>query len=152
MWLKDWGLLGLFIGAYLSATVIPFSSDFLVIATILAKLNLPLIFVCATLGSWLGSITTYFMGFYCKWEWIEKIFKIKKEKIEKHKAKIDKWGPPIALFAWLPFVGDLFAIGLGFYKVKFLPVAIYTFIGKALRVLFWIAIYLLVGDKLSEWL
>lgn len=150
--LKGLGLLGLFIGSVLGASILPFSSDFLIIGAILAKFNLVAILFCAAVGSWLGSMLTYYMGYACKWEWIEKRLKIKRSTIEKHKVKIDKWGAPIALFCWFPFIGDVFSLALGFYKVKFVPVLIYTFIGKLTRVAFWIILYLIIGPKIETWI
>ena len=151
-WLKGLGLLGLFIGSFASATILPFSSDFLIVGSIVAKFNFWAIFLCATTGSALGSLFTYYLGYSCKWEWIEKRFKIKKERIEKHKKSIDKWGAPLALICWTPFIGDLFALALGFYRVKFIPVTIYIFIGKGLRVGFWMVIYMLMGARIEQWL
>ena len=56
--LKDLGLLGLFIGNFLAATVIPFSSDALYIA-VLALMKRPMAcFLVATAGNWLGSGVT----------------------------------------------------------------------------------------------
>ena len=60
--LENWGLLGLFLGNLLAATVVPFSSDALYIA-VLSVMKRPLeCFVVATAGNWLGSVITYYMG------------------------------------------------------------------------------------------
>ena len=76
-WLSDLGLVGLFLGNFLAATVIPFSSDALYIA-ILAATKRPLAcFLVGTAGNWLGSMVTFGMGWLGRWEWIEKWFKVK---------------------------------------------------------------------------
>ena len=135
--LKDLGLLGLFIGNFLAATVIPFSSDALYIA-VLALMKRPMAcFLVATAGNWLGSVVTYYIGRLGKWEWIEKWFKVKPETLAKQKEKIDKWGVWLALIAWVPFIGDVFVIALGFYRTKPLPTCILLLIGKALRFIVW---------------
>ena len=64
---------------------------------------------------------------------MEKYFRVKHETIVKHKGLVDKWGPILALVSWVPFVGDVFAIVLGFYKAKFWPTAWWLFVGKCLR-------------------
>lgn len=69
-----------------------------------------------------------------------KWFKVKRETLEKQKEKIDKYGPLLALLAWLPIIGDVFAIALGFYKTKPLLSAIFMLIGRAIRFLIWIYI------------
>jgi len=135
--LEEWGLLGLFLGNVLAATIFPFSSDALYIA-VLAALKQPLAcFLVGTAGNWLGSVITYYVGRLGKWEWIEKWFKVKPETLEKQKAKIDKYGVWLALIAWVPVIGDVFVIALGFYRTKPLPTILLLLIGKASRFLVW---------------
>ena len=142
--LESLGLVGLFIGNLLAATVIPFSSDALYIA-VLAATRQPLpCFIVATIGNWLGSVITYFMGRLGRWEWLEKWFKVKPETLQKHKEKVDKWGVWLALIAWVPFIGDVFAIALGFYRTKPLPTIILRLVGKALRFLVWTLLFGLI--------
>lgn len=143
----DLGYLGLFIGTFLAATVVPFSSDFLIIGVLVAGANPLLAFILATVGNWLGGLTSYYLGHLGKWEWIEKWLRVKEESLNKHKSRIEKYGSLIALLSWAPFVGDIFAIGLGFYRVDFLKSAVFMFIGKALRFAFWIGLYYLMGES-----
>ena len=51
--------------------------------------------------------------------WIEKYFKISREKIEKIKRYLDKHGTLLAFFVWVPILGDAFALSLGYFKVNF---------------------------------
>ena len=143
----DLGYLGLFLGTFLAATVVPFSSDFLIIGVLVAGANPLLAFILATVGNWLGGLTSYYLGHLGKWEWIKKWLRVKEESLNKHKSKIEKYGSLIALLSWAPFVGDIFAIGLGFYRVDFLKSAVFMFIGKALRFAFWIGLYFLMGES-----
>lgn len=139
------GYLGLFAGSFLAATIVPFSSDVLLVGALVAGSNPIIAFIVATTGNWLGGITSYYIGHLGKWQWIEKWLRIKEETLLKHKNLFDKHGSYIALFTWLPFVGDVFAVGLGFYKVNFTKSAIFMLVGKSLRFLFWITLYLLFG-------
>ena len=117
-WLEGMGLFGLFIGTFLAATVLPFSSDVLYIAILAATKDPVSCLIVGTLGNWLGSVLTYGMGWIGKWEWIEKWFKVKHETLVRQKARIDRYGVWLALLAWVPFIGDVIAIALGFYKTK----------------------------------
>lgn len=92
--------------------------------------------IVGTLGNWLGGITTYWIGRIGRWEWVEKWFKVKRETLEKHKAKVDKYGVWLALISWVPIVGDVFVIALGFYKARPGWTMLLMLIGKFLR--FWI--------------
>jgi membrane protein YqaA with SNARE-associated domain len=146
--LLDWGYLGLFLGSFLASTIIPFSSEFLLIGMLLAGGNPWLCFIVATSGNSLGSFTCYGLGYLGKWEWIEKWLRIKREKLEKQQQVILKWSSLVALLCWLPLIGDVFAVGLGFYKVPFWKTAFLMLFGKALRFLFWMGFWFLLPEKL----
>ncbi len=149
--LQQWGVLGLFVGSFLAATVVPFASDVLYVGVLAAGAPPFASFLSASIGNWLGGITSFGVGWLGKWEWIEKIFKVTPEKLARQKEKIDKYGALLAFMSWLPFVGDLFAIGLGFYKLPPVKCAIYMLIGKGTRFLIWIALFLIFGENLP-WL
>jgi len=141
--LADWGYFGLFLGAFVAATVVPFSSDVLMVGLLLAGGDPVLSFVSATAGNWLGGLTSFWIGWLGKWEWIEKWFRVKRETLEKQKRKVDRYGPLLALMTWLPFVGDVFAIALGFYRLNPWKCAFYMLLGKASRFAVYAAIFYL---------
>ena len=140
-WLEGMGLFGLFIGTFLAATVLPFSSDVLYIAILAATKEPVSCLIVGTLGNWLGSVLTYGMGWIGKWEWIEKWFKVKHETLVRQKARIDRYGVWLALLAWVPFIGDVIAIALGFYKTKPFWTITLLLIGKFGRFLVWNFVY-----------
>ena len=104
--LIDLGYWGLFIGSFLASTIIPMSADILLLGVLSLGGNAWLCFGIATLGNWLGGLTSYGIGWIGKWEWIEKWFKIKEEKLIRQKKYIDRYGVWLAFFTWLPFIGD----------------------------------------------
>ena len=130
---QELGYLGLFISSFLSATLIPLSPE-IVLSVLIAKgFNIPLSIIIATLGNWFGSIFTYFIGRIGDWRKIEKYFKIKKERVFNFKIKIDRYGSFIAFFSWMPFLGDILALSLGFFKVNFTKVSVWMLFGKTIR-------------------
>lgn len=135
--LLEYGYIGLFLGSFLAATIFPFSSDVLFVGMLMAGGDITLTIASASIGNWMGGLTGYWLGWLGKTEWLERWFKVKPETIARHKATIKRWGVWIALLTWLPIVGDLFAVVLGFYKVKFLPVAFWMFVGKCGRFIIW---------------
>lgn len=150
-WFLGLGFLGLFIGSFLAGTVIPLSSDLLLVAMLIAGGNPILCLIVATIGNWLGTLTCYWLGWVCKWNWLEKWFKIKEETLVKQKLKIDKYGVWLALFPWLPVVGMLSIVSLGFYKIKPKLSILLMLIGCFVRFLFWVIVYWSFGDTIIGW-
>lgn len=140
-WLEGFGLPGLFIGTFLAATILPFSSDALYIAVLAATQAPVRCLLTGTLGNWLGSVFTYWIGWTGKWEWIERWFRVSPEKLYRQKEKIDRYGVWLALAAWVPIIGDIIAIALGFYKTRPGWTVILLLIGKFARFLVWNMIY-----------
>ena len=135
--LLNFGYIGLFIGAFLAATIIPFSSDVLLVGLLAARGDPIISITVATLGNWLGGLSSYWLGYIGKWEWLEKYFKVKPETLEKQKKKVDKYGASLAFFSWLPGIGDVLAIALGFYRVDFKKSAVFMLLGKGARFIAW---------------
>ncbi len=100
--------------------------------------------IYATSGNWIGGLTSYWIGYSGKWEWLEKWFKVKPETIERHREKISKYGPIIAFITWLPGIGDILAVALGFYRINFWKTSIYMLIGKFARYILWVYLYGLI--------
>lgn len=139
--LEQLGLFGLFLGSALAASVFPFAADPLYLA-ILAATKMPLgCFLSATIGSWVGSLFTYWVGTKGKWEWIEKWFKVKPETLEKQQVLVQRYGVWLGLLSWVPVAGDIFVLALGFYRTSAFWTSVTLLIGKALRFLLWNYLY-----------
>ena len=119
--LIDLGYWGLFIGSFLASTLIPMSADVLLVGILALGGNVWACLVIATTGNWLGGLTSYWIGWLGRWEWIERWLKVKEEKLLRQKKNIDRYGVWLALFTWLPLIGDLLAVALGFYKMDSQP-------------------------------
>ena len=135
--LMELGYIGLFIASFLAATVVPFSSEIIFSAMVFGGLDPWTCVWVATLGNWLGGLTSYYVGLLGKVEWIEKYFHIKKEKIETFTVRIQKYGDWIAFFSFVPFIGDVIAVATGFFRCKWWKVAVSMLIGKFVRYLAW---------------
>ncbi len=147
--LGDWGYLGLFLGCFLAATIVPFSSDALFVSILALDGSVPLALLWGVSGNWLGGLVTYWMGYIGKWEWIEKWFRVKPVTLEKQKERVDKYGSWFALLAWVPIVGDVFSLALGFYRVNFYTSALFMLIGKFARFVLISIIFIYFKDKLD---
>lgn len=132
----DLGYLGLFLASFLAATVLPFSSEALLSAMLYFKYHAGLCLLVATLGNFLGGMSSYYLGYMGQHVWIEKYLKLELSKIEKVQQKITGKASWISFFCWLPVIGDLIAVALGFLKQNTLKVAVGMFLGKAARYIF----------------
>ena len=131
--LIDWGYFGLFISALLAGSIIPFSSELVMIGLVKVGLNHAMCVLSATLGNTIGGMTCYYMGRLGKIDWIEKYFKVKKEKVDKMQAFLQGKGALMAFFAFLPFVGEAIAIALGFMRSNVWLTTSSMFAGKLVR-------------------
>ncbi len=135
--LIEWGYLGLLIASFLAATVIPFSSEFILSALIAGGLDPWSLVAVATLGNWLGGMSCYFLGKLGKMVWIEKYLRVKREKLESFAQKIHKYGDWFAFFSFLPFIGDAIAVASGFFRCNIWVAGGAMFAGKLLRYVAW---------------
>ena len=131
------GLLGLFISSFIAATIIPFSSE-LVLSILIAKnYDLSTSLFVASIGNWIGGLSSYLIGRIGSWNTIEKYLKVKRKNILLWKKKIDSWGGILAFLCWLPVIGDPIAIALGFFRTNFLVVSLFMLLGKFIRYFIW---------------
>ena len=114
--LMEWGYVGLFIATFLSGTAFPFSSELILFGLIKLGLDPIACLVSATTGNTLGGMTCYWLGHLGKMEWIERYLKVKPEKIEKTQKFLQGRGAYMVFFAFLPILGTLIAITLGYMR------------------------------------
>jgi len=134
----------LFFGSFLSATIVPFSSEAILAGMLVAGADAFLCLVLASIGNWLGGMTGYFLGLAGNAEKIYKFLKVEEQRIWRWENAVGRWGVWLALLCWLPFVGDFVAVALGFFKINKGMVAIFMFVGKFLRYVFVIFVYDLI--------
>lgn len=131
--LIDWGYAGLFLSALLAGSIVPFSSELVLVALVQLGLNPLGCVLSAALGNTAGGMTCYYMGRLGKTEWIEKYFKVRKEKTDRMQNFLQGKGALMAFFAFLPFVGEAIAIALGFMRSNVTLTTASMFAGKLIR-------------------
>lgn len=135
--LAEWGYFGLFVASFLAATIIPFSSEIVLSILIAKNYDLSTSLFVASIGNWVGGLSSYLIGRIGSWNTIEKYLKVKRKNILLWKKKIDSWGGILAFLCWLPVIGDPIAIALGFFRTNFLIVSLFMLIGKFIRYFIW---------------
>lgn len=133
--LIHWGYLGMFLAALLAGTVVPFSSEAVLAAFIHPSTGLSpvLCVIAASVGNLLGSLTCYWLGHLGKMEWLVKYFHMKEEKIIRMRNFLVGRSALMAFFAFIPVIGSVIAVALGFLRSNIWVVTIFMFIGKFLR-------------------
>ncbi len=122
--------------SFLSATILPFGSEPLFVGMAAYDFDPFPTIAIASIFNTLGGMTNYFLGKLGKTDWILKITKIKKEKFYKIQEYILKYGVWMALFTWLPWIGDPLAVLLGFMRADKRYVFLLMFLSKTLRYVF----------------
>lgn len=130
----------LFAASFLAATVLPLTSDPIVAYMAISGYNIFIVAAVATIGSYLGSCTTYGIGYYGRKKFLEDQMKIKEKKFAKYHRIFEKYGAPILLLSWVPVAGDIFVAIAGILEIDFKIFSFYALSGKALR--FFLAAYL----------
>lgn len=127
------GYPGIFLSALIAGSILPFSSEIVLVALVKLGLNPVIGVLLATAGNTLGGMTCYYMGRLGKVDWIEKYFHVKKEKMDRMEIFLQGKGAMMAFFAFMPIVGELIAMTLGFMHSNHFITFVSMFIGKLLR-------------------
>lgn len=134
--LLEWGAFGLFIAAFLAATILPFSSE-LLLAGLLATGGSPVLLVLvATAGNVLGSLVNYGIGYWGSEPILHRWLKLSPRQIERTQQRYEKWGVWSLLFAWVPIIGDPLTVIAGIMRVNLGLFLLLVTLGKFGRYLF----------------
>jgi membrane protein YqaA with SNARE-associated domain len=139
--LVPYGYPGLFLASFLAATILPLSSE--VVFSILLETGFDPVkcLVWASVGNTLGGMTCYWIGLLGKVEWMEKYLKIKYEKVLNMQSWMQHKGAVLALLAFLPVIGDVIAVALGFMRANGWYVLLFMIIGKTARYVVWMQVH-----------
>lgn len=131
--LSDWGYWGMFLSAFLAGTVLPFSSEAVLLACIGCGLDPTLSVLSTTLGNALGGWTCYWVGHLGKMEWIEKYLGVSQQHLDRAERFLHGKGAWMAIFSFLPAIGDAILVLLGLMRANVWIVLLSMTIGKLLR-------------------
>lgn len=120
-------LFSLLSSSFLSATLLPGSSEAVLIALLLAGKSEPWVLVLiATIGNSLGGLTNVILG---------RLFPLRGTSRWQEKALqwLQRFGPGALLLSWVPVIGDLLCLLAGWLRLSWGPVVLFLCLGKALR-------------------
>ncbi|NLJ00501.1 MAG: DedA family protein [Bacteroidales bacterium] len=139
----EYGYWGLLFASFLAATILPFSSEVVFMALIALGMDVWSCIAYATVGNAAGGATCYYLGRLGKIEWLEKWFKIKRESIDRTIQQLQGRGAVMGFFGFLPAVGDIMLVALGFMRANTTVVMVSMSIGKFVR-------YVVIGFGLDQ--
>lgn len=132
--LLEYGYEGLFIASFLASTILPFGSDGILIYLIQKKFNIAALILLASIGNFLGSCTTYYIGLKGR-NISVKYFNLNPKDIDKAEIIFKKYGSFSLLFTWVPLIGDAITVVGGLLRIDFGIFSVLVFTGKFLRYL-----------------
>lgn len=129
----EWGYVGLFLSAFVAGSVVPFSSEAVMVILTGMGLNPLGCLVATTAGNTLGGMTCYWIGMAGKREWITRYLGVNDEKLARAERFLAGRGAMMGFFAFLPYVGEAIAVVLGLMRSNMALTASSMTVGKALR-------------------
>jgi membrane protein YqaA with SNARE-associated domain len=127
------GYLGLFVAAFLAATILPLSSEVVLSSLLLSGLSPFALVAIATIGNVLGSLTNYALGYWASKGVIKRWLKISDEEFVRAEQRFVKYGLFSLLFAWVPIIGDPLTVIAGILRIRLLWFVLLVATGKLIR-------------------
>lgn len=112
------GYFGLFVAAFLAATILPLSSEIVLGALLLNGLSPIALIIVATTGNVLGSLTNYGLGYWVSLGLIKKWLKISEEEFVRAEQRFERYGLISLCFAWVPVIGDPLTVVAGVLRIR----------------------------------
>lgn len=131
--LSTQGLPALFILSFLSATLVPLGSEWMLLLLLGRGTDPALTVAVATCGNTLGAVTTYLIGLYGGPLLAERVLRIDAATRQRAEARYARWGSWSLLLSWVPVIGDPLCLVGGVLRVPAGRFLLLVGSGKLLR-------------------
>lgn len=128
----DWGYWGLFLSAFIAGSVVPFSSEVVMVVLVRMGLDPVICVAAASVGNTLGGMSCYYIGRLGKTEWIARLG-VSDRQLARARKFLAGRGALMGFFGFLPTIGEAIAILLGLMRSNPWLTGSSMFVGKALR-------------------
>lgn len=128
----EWGYLGLFLSAFVAGSILPFSSEAVMIVLVRMGLDPVRCVAAAALGNTLGGMTCYWIGSLGRTEWIARLG-VSTRQLARARKFLAGRGALMAFFTFLPTIGEAIAIVLGLMRSNVWITVGSMLTGKTLR-------------------
>ena len=131
--LIDYGYWGMFISAFLAGSVLPFSSEAVMLGLLAAGVDPVPLLIYGSIGNVMGGMVNYGLGRLGKLEWLKKYFHLKQSSIDRAYRFMGGHGAWMGFFAFLPILGSAITVVLGLTRAN-LPLSVFSItLGKVIR-------------------
>lgn len=131
--LIGYGPWGMFISAFLAGSILPFSSESVMVALLAVGVNPWTLLFTSSAGNTLGGVTCYYIGRTASPEWVQRTFRIKEKHMLRARALVSRWGAWMGFLCWVPIIGDAILITLGIMRSRPLATNLAMLAGRTLR-------------------
>ncbi|RVT46892.1 DedA family protein [Rheinheimera sediminis] len=125
--------LSLALSAFVSATLLPFGSELVLMGLVHQGYSPLLLWLIATVFNTLGSVLNWYLGKQLLNFQHKSWFMFKPAQIAKASGQFQRWGLPSLLLAWLPVIGDPLTLVAGILRVPLFWFVVLVGLGKGLR-------------------
>ena len=131
--LIDYGYWGMFLSAFLAGSVLPFSSEAVMLGLLAAGVDPVPLLIYGSIGNVMGGMVNYGLGRLGKLEWLKKYFHLKQSSIDRAYKFMGGHGAWMGFFAFLPILGSAITVVLGLTRAN-LPLSVFSItLGKVIR-------------------
>lgn len=138
--LVEWGYWGLFLSALIAGSILPFSSEAVLVVLVRIGADPVTCLIAATAGNTLGGMTCYWIGSLGRMEWIERLG-ITERQLDRARRFVAGRGALMGFFGFLPVIGGALVVLLGLMRSNVWLTAVSMLTGKALRYLMILATF-----------
>ena len=131
--LIDIGLPGMFLAAFLAGSIAPFSSEVVMVGLAALGVSPIDLLIWGTLGNTLGAMFNYWVGSLGKTEWIVRYLHVNPDRLQRGIAMVYSHGAWCGLLAFLPVLGSMVSVALGYMRVSWWRSTLAFFTGKLVR-------------------
>ncbi|WP_421134483.1 YqaA family protein [Alteromonas sp. A079] len=117
--LATYGLLGMFLSAFLAATILPFSSEVVLVALAQGTYSLILLGIVASLGNVAGAVVNYIVGYKYGKTVAVSWLRMSPTSLARAEQFFNRWGRWSLLLAWVPVIGDPLTLLSGVLRTRF---------------------------------
>lgn len=138
--------IGLFISAFVAATVLPMQSEAVLVGLLVAASHpISVLVIVATIGNVLGSLINWYLGRYLLVFREKRWFPSSQHQLERAQNWYRRYGRWSLLGSWLPIVGDPLTVVAGLMREPLISFVVLVTIAKGTR-------YILLATVALAWM